>query len=431
MDIREKALAARTASRKLAAMPIEARNRALQAVAEALEAEQAAIETDNLTDLHAAKAASLAPPLLKRLAFDGAKIAECVDGIASLVALPDPIGTVQRRTELAPSLDLTRVSCPLGVVGIIFESRPDALVQISALCLKSGNGCLLKGGSEALHTNRRLHAVIRDASVAAGAPEGWIQLLETREDVGDLLSMDDCIDLLIPRGSNEFVRYIMDHTRIPVMGHADGICHVYVDRTADPAMAVDIVVDSKCQYAAVCNAVETLLVHVDAAPAFLPKIRDALLARGVALRGCERTRAVIDCVSASEADWDAEYLDAVLAIQVVDGLDAAVDHINRHGSGHTDAIVTSDAAVAEIFLDQVDSADVFWNCSTRFADGFRYGLGAEVGISTSKLHARGPVGLEGLMSYKWKLRGAGQTVAPFAAGDMKFTHRDLNEGGQQ
>lgn len=431
MDIKSKALAARDASRKLAAMPIEARNRALQAVAEALTAERASIETANLTDLAAAKAASLAAPLLKRLAFDGPKIAECVDGIASLVALPDPIGNVQRQTELAPSLDLTRVSCPLGVVGIIFESRPDALVQISALCLKSGNGCLLKGGSEALHTNRRLHAVIRDASVAAGAPDGWIQLLETREDVGELLAMDDCIDLLIPRGSNAFVRYIMDHTRIPVMGHADGICHVYVDGSADLAMAVDVVVDSKCQYAAVCNAVETLLVHADVATAFLPKVREALVARGVTLRGCERTRAIIDCTPASEEDWDAEYLDATLAIKITDTLDGAVAHINRHGSGHTDAIVTSDAAAAEVFLDQVDSADVFWNCSTRFADGFRYGLGAEVGISTSKLHARGPVGLEGLMSYKWKLRGAGQTVAPFADGSMKFTHKNLSVGGQE
>lgn len=430
MDIRNKALAARAASRKLAARPIDVRNRTLQAVAEALKAEQGSIEAENLADLNAAKSASLAPPLLKRLKFDGSKIAECIDGIASLVTLPDPISTVQRKIELAPSLILKRVSCPLGVVGIIFESRPDALVQISSLCLKSGNGCLLKGGSEALHTNRRLYAVIREASVAAGAPDGWIQLLETREDVGDLLAMDDCVDLLIPRGSNAFVRYIMDHTRIPVMGHADGICHVYVDRAADIKMAVNIVVDAKCQYAAVCNAVETLLVHTDVAPEFLPKMREALLARNVALRGCERTRAIIDCTPATEEDWDTEYLDAVLAIKIVDGSDDAITHINRHGSGHTDAIVTSDAATAEVFLDQVDAADVFWNCSTRFADGFRYGLGAEVGISTSKLHARGPVGLEGLMSYKWKLRGAGQTVAPFAAGELAFTHRDLSGDGQ-
>ncbi len=429
MNIRNLAVAAREASRKLARLPIDVRNHALQAVAAALQSEAASIEGENQADLEAATAAALAPPLLKRLKFDRAKLADCVSGMDSLMALPDPVGVVQQRRELAPDLLLTRETCPLGVIGIIFESRPDALVQISSLCLKSGNSCLLKGGSEALRTNRRLHAVIREASVAAGVPDGWIQLLETREDVGAMLAMDDCMDLLIPRGSNAFVRHIMTHTRIPVMGHADGVCHVYVDRAADVRMAVDVVVDAKCQYPAVCNAVETLLVHADVAPRVLPAVHEALQARGVELRGCERTRAMIACEPVSESDWDAEYLDLILAIKVVDSLETAIAHINWHGSGHTDAIVTGDPDAAEAFLSAVDSADVFWNCSTRFADGFRYGLGAEVGISTSKLHARGPVGLDGLTSYKWKLRGSGQTVAPFADGRRTFTHRELPTEG--
>ena len=425
MNIRTAASEAREASESLATLSPETRNAALAAIARALEAERDAIEAANHEDVAAATQAGLAPALLKRLKFDGAKIADCAAGLASLVALPDPVGRVRERRELAPGLVLARTSCPIGVIGIIFESRPDALVQISALCLKSGNACLLKGGSEAARTNRRLFETIRAAAAEAGVPDGWIQLLETREDVGAMLAMDESIDLLIPRGSNAFVRYIMDNTRIPVMGHADGICHVYVDRAADLAMALDIVEDAKCQYPAVCNAVETLLVHQDAAAAFLPALEMRLSTRSVKLLGCDRTRQFIACPPAADEDWDAEYLDLVLSVKIVESFDAAVRHINTHGSGHTDAIVTQDAPTAEAFLDRVDSADVFWNCSTRFADGFRYGLGAEVGISTSKLHARGPVGLEGLMSYKWKLRGAGHVVAPFADGRKTFTHVEL------
>lgn len=425
MNIRTMASEARAASETLATLSLEARNAALLAIARALEAEKASIEAANHEDVAAATRDALAPALLKRLKFDGAKIADCVAGLESLARLPDPVGHVRERRELAPGLVLTRSTCPIGVIGIIFESRPDALVQISALCLKSGNCCLLKGGREALRTNRRLFEVVQAAAAAAGVPDGWIQLLETREDVGAMLAMDESIDLLIPRGSNAFVRYIMDNTRIPVMGHADGICHVYVDKAANPAMALDIVEDAKCQYPAVCNATETLLVHADLAAAFLPALEARLSARGVRLLGCERTRAIIGCPPAAEEDWDTEYLDLILSVKVVDGFDAAVRHINAHGSGHTDAIVTQDAAAAESFMNRVDSADVFWNCSTRFADGFRFGLGAEVGISTSKLHARGPVGLDGLMSYKWKLRGGGHVVAPFADGRTKFTHVEL------
>jgi glutamate-5-semialdehyde dehydrogenase len=423
MDIKTKAEQARLASIKLASTSTEERNRALIAIAGALKEEAASIDAANKADLDAAESSGLATPLLKRLKFDDAKRIDCVDGIESLVSITDPLGVVHKRTELYPGLELTRVACPIGVVGIIFESRPDALVQISTLSLKSGNGCLLKGGSEARHTNRRLFEIISEAASSAGMPDGWIQLLETRDDVSAMLELDEYIDLLIPRGSNEFVRYIMDNTRISVMGHADGICHVYIDKELNIDMALNIVEDSKCQYPAVCNAVETLLVHKDIAKDFLPDMRKRLhMGRGVELRGCERTCAIIECLPAEESDWKEEYLDTILAIKIVDSIEEAITHINRYGSGHTDAIVTSNEKAAEVFLNTVDSADVFWNCSTRFADGFRFGLGAEVGISTSKLHARGPVGLDGMMSYKWQLRGSGQTVAPFADGHMKFTH---------
>ena len=424
---KDKAAAAAAAAKLLAIAPAADRNNAIAAIAAALVAGRAVIEDANARDVAAAKDAALPSPLLKRLAFNGSKIDAAVDGLRSLITLPDPLGHIQKATELAPELVLRRVSCPIGVVGVIFESRPDALVQISALCAKSGNACLLKGGSEALNTNRTLYEIIRDATRGI-LPDGWLQLLETRADVSDILALDEDIDLLIPRGSNAFVRHIMDNTRIPVMGHADGICHAFVDASADVEMAVAIAADSKCQYPSVCNALETLLVHKDAAAAFLPALKAELVSRNCEMRGCDKTRAVIDCAPAAVEDWDTEYLDLILSIKIVDDLAAAIAHINRHGSGHTDAIITADRASAEAFMNAVDSADVFWNCSTRFADGFRYGLGAEVGISTSKLHARGPVGLEGLCSYKWKLEGAGHTVAPFADGTRKFTHVELGTG---
>lgn len=419
---------AKAASRKLATLGTETKNAALRGIADALEAAADRIREANEADLEAAHREGLAAPLLKRLSFQGRKVSDAAEGLRSLAALPEPVGRALSRMELDSGLVLTKETCPLGLIGVIFESRPDALVQISALCLKSGNGALLKGGREALHTNRALAAIVREASVAAGVPDGWMQLLESRDEVSEMLAMDDIVDLVIPRGSNEFVRHIMETSRIPVMGHAAGICHVYVDKAADEAMALDIVEDAKCQYPAVCNAAETLLVHRDVAASFLPKLAKRLGARGVELRGCERTRKCIDCAPATEADWDSEYLDLILSIRVVDSMDEAMDHIRRHGSGHTEAIVTEDAKQAERFLDEVDSADVFWNASTRFADGFRYGLGAEVGISTSKLHARGPVGLDGLLSTKWKLRGGGHIVAPYVEGSKRFTHRALPVG---
>ena len=313
-----------------------------------------------------------------------------------MIELPDPVGKTLDSTELDKELELYRVSCPIGVIGVIFESRPDALVQISTLCLKSGNSVLLKGGREALCTNRILAEIIREATEKSGIPSGWIQLLETRDDVNEMLKMDQYIDLIIPRGSNEFVKFIMENSNIAVLGHADGICHCYVDADADIKMAVDIVVDSKTQYVAVCNATETLLVHKDAAKEFLPLLKEEMLKKNVELVGCERTREIIDVAASSDEDWKTEYLDYKLSIKIVDNTAEAIDHINTYGSGHTDSIITSNKENAELFMNLVDSGNVFWNCSTRFSDGFRYGFGAEVGISTNKIHARGPVGLEGL-----------------------------------
>ncbi len=426
MSIAKIAAAAKSASIRLAAVKTDVKNKALAEIATALKRGSEKIVSANKKDLTTAEKNSLSAPLLKRLAFDENKIADVVASINSLIKLDDPVGKTITATELDDGLELYKVSCPIGVIGVVFESRPDALVQISTLCLKSGNAVLLKGGSEAQHTNRILAEVITQAGQMAGLPEGWIQLLETREDVAEMLAMDEYIDLVIPRGSNDFVRYIMDNTNIAVLGHAEGICHVYIDGNAELDMAVNIAVDSKCQYVAVCNAAETMLVDEKIAEAFLPKVKTILKQKGVELRGCEKTASIIDVKPAVEEDWSAEYLDYILSIKVVAGLDEAIEHINRYGSGHTDTIVTADKNKAERFMDLVDSGNVFWNCSTRFSDGYRYGLGAEVGISTNKIHARGPVGLKGLVIYKWKLVGTGQIVADYSgSAAKKFTHRKI------
>jgi len=405
MNISEIATAAKSASIRLAAIETDIKNNALAQIVTALNQRSAEIIAANQQDLAEAKKKNLAGPLLKRLKFDEGKIAQTIAGIESLIKLDDPAGRTLSAIELDAGLELYKVSCPIGVIGVVFESRPDALVQISTLCLKSGNAVLLKGGSEAARTNRILTETIAEASEKAGLPEGWIQLLETRQDVAQMLALDESIDLLIPRGSNEFVRYIMDNTNIPVLGHADGICHVYVDAGADLDMAVNIAVDSKCQYVAVCNAAETLLVDSEIAEEFLPKVKTALEQNGCELRGCERTASIIDVKPATEEDFSTEYLDYILSIKIVDSLDAAIEHINRYGSKHTDAIVTADKAKAERFM---------------------AGLGAEVGISTNKIHARGPVGLEGLLIYKWKMFGTGQTVADYSGPNAKkFSHRKL------
>jgi glutamate-5-semialdehyde dehydrogenase len=425
MSIAELAQSAKAASIKLAAVNTRTKNNALAEIAKALNDKSAQIIAANKEDLTKAEADNLAAPLLKRLKFDEKKIADVIAGIESLIKLEDPVGKTLSALELDEGLELYKVSCPIGVIGVIFESRPDALVQISTLCLKSGNAVMLKGGSEAAKTNAALAKVIAEATVKAGIPEGWIQLLQSREDVAAILGLDESIDLIVPRGSNEFVRHIMSNTNIPVMGHADGICHVYIDSQADLDMAVKIAVDSKCQYVAVCNAAETLLVDEKIAAEFLPAVKAEFQKYGVEIRGCEKTANLIDCNKATEQDWATEYLDKIISVKVVDDIDSAIEHINKYGSGHTDAIVTADKEKAEKFMELIDSADVFWNCSTRFSDGFRYGLGAEVGISTNKIHARGPVGLEGLLIYKWKLIGRGQTVDDYSSGRKKFTHKKL------
>ena len=426
MEIQHIAETAKAASIRLAAVSTETKDKALAAIADALAERRDDIIAANTADLERAEQENLAAPLLKRLKFGGTKIAEAIDGIRSMIALPDPVGATLGAVELDQGLELYRVSCPIGVIGVIFESRPDALVQISALCLKSGNAVLLKGGSEAADTNRILADIISDATTAAGLPAGWMALMETREDVAAMLDLDDAIDLIIPRGSNEFVQHIMNNTTIPVLGHADGICHVYVDSRANLDMALRIVVDSKTQYVAVCNAAETLLVHQEVADAFLPAVKEALEAKGVEIRGCDATRGRIETAAATEADWSTEYLDLVLSIKVVDSMNSAVSHINQYGSGHTDVIVTADPGRGVYFMDYVDSAGVFVNCSSRFSDGFRFGLGAEVGISTNKIHARGPVGLEGLVIYQWRMIGNGHLDADFSGPEGKsFSHTPI------
>ena len=428
MNFEQLAESAKKAAIPMASLGSETKNKALALMAETLSSAQAEILEANRRDLDLAQAQNLAGPLVKRLRFDADKIKDVCDGLASLIQLEDPVGRTLRAVELDQGLELFKVSRPIGVIGVIFESRPDALVQIASLCLKSGNAVLLKGGSEAAHTNQVLAQLLTKAGQKAGLPGGWLGLMETRAEVARMLKCDDAIDLIIPRGSNAFVRHIMDNTVIPVLGHADGICHLYIDKEADEEMAVRLAVDSKCQYVAVCNATETLLVHAAKAGTVVPALKTALEARGVEIRGCSATLGLIDVKAATEDDWWTEYLDYVVSLKVVPDFQAAVDHINRYGSGHTDVIVTRDRQRALRFMDLVDTADAFWNCSSRFADGFRYGLGAEVGISTNKIHARGPVGLEGLMIYQWRLMGNGQIVADYSGPDAKpFTHKNLNK----
>lgn len=424
--IRERVARAAEAGLTVRNLDTAARNAGLEAIAVALQSRSGEIAQANSADLARAEESGLASPLYKRLTFDEKKLKQAVTGVRSVAELSDPVGHVLSRRELDTGLVLTQKSTPIGVIAMIFESRPDALVQIASLALKSGNALVLKGGSEAAESNRILATVIADATAEAGIPRDWIQLVETRADVQALLGLDDIIDLMIPRGSNEFVRYIMDHTRIPVLGHADGICHLYLDAGAAVERAVPITVDSKTQYVAVCNAIETLLVHADAAEHLLPPVAAALREKGVELRGCPRSRFfVAEIQPATEEDWATEYLDLVLSVKVVDSQEEAIAHINRYGSGHTDGIVTEDGAAAERFLNGVDSASVMWNASTRFADGFRYGLGAEVGISTARIHARGPVGVEGLVTYKWEVHGEGHVVEDYSSGRRSFTHREL------
>lgn len=426
-DLHDLAQRSRLSFYQISVSAVDTRNAALLHLAELLEQEKAAVFSANQKDLENAKNEQLAPPLLHRLAFGEEKLAQVVRGLQALAAMEDPLGQTLMATEITQGLNLYKVTSPIGVIGVIFESRPDALIQISSLCIKSGNSVLLKGGREALGTNQILTELVRRALSESSLPADSAQLLETREDVAEMLKEDTLIDLIIPRGSNSFVRYIMDHSRIPVLGHSDGICHVYIDRDADPETALRVAVDSKVQNVSVCNAMETLLIHDEIAPRILPRLYSLLTSKKVTIRGDASVCRIIPCEPASEEDWSTEYLDYILSVRIVPSLHEAIDHINRFGSHHTDCIVTTNEQNASVFMKQVDSAGVYWNVSTRFADGFVYGLGAEVGIATGKLHARGPMGLEGLTTYKYKLIGSGQTMEDMKKGLRVYTHRKLNE----
>lgn len=425
MEIREEVKKVKLSAPLLAGMPEEKRNQALASVAEALMAHKDEIFAANAADMEQAKEEGIPAPVLKRLKFDEGKLQDVTAGIGDLIRLPDPLGQTQLARELDEELTLYRVTCPIGVIGVIFEARPDALVQISALCMKSGNCAILKGGSEAVRTNKILFQIIHKAIMEAGLPEHSMMLLEARSEINELLDCYGYVDLLIPRGSNQFVQYIMNHTRIPVMGHADGICHIYVDKDADIQKAIPIILDAKTQYVSACNAVETLLIHKDIADKLLPELARTLKEHQVELRGTKEVQKIIDCIEATEEDDHKEYLDYIISARIVGDIQEAIDHINYYGSHHTDCIITENTQDAEKFMMLVDSAGVYQNCSTRFADGYRYGFGAEVGISTGKLHARGPVGLEGLVSYKYKLFGNGHIVGDYASGKRSFHFKDL------
>ena len=426
MDIRSEVKIMKEDSPQMAALSLEVRNQALLAAADALLKEKEQIFAANQEDMDAAEQAGIPNAVMKRLKFDEHKLEDVLNGIQELVKLPDPLSKIQLARQLDEGLELYRVSCPIGVIGIIFEARPDALVQISSLCIKSGKCAVLKGGKETARTNKVLFRLIYDAVTAAGLPKGCMLQAEQHQEIDELLSCHDCVDLLIPRGSNQFVQYIMNHTKIPVMGHADGVCHIYVDEDFDMEKAVPIVVDAKTQYTAACNATETLLVNRKSAEAFLPAAAKALTEAGVKLRGTEEVSRLISCEVLGEGEFNTEYLDLILSIKLVENLEEAVKHINTFGSHHTDCIITENQEHAQTFMQLVDSAGVYQNCSTRFADGFRYGFGAEVGISTGKIHARGPVGLEGLVTYKYKLFGKGHIVGDYASGKRSFSFKDLD-----
>ena len=424
MDYKQIAANVKADSFKMAALPREIRDNALNAIIMALTENKESIFAANSIDLEKAAADNLPAPIQNRLKFDDHKLEDCISGMKDLAAMEDPLFKELLKRQLDEGLTLVKTTCPIGVIGVIFESRPDALVQISSLCIKSGNCAILKGGSEAANTNRILFDTIYNAGVAAGLPEGFVTLVEDRAGIAELLKCHESIDLIIPRGSNQFVQYIMANSKIPVMGHADGVCHVYVDSAADIEKAIPIVIDAKTQYVAACNTAETLLVNRQIDEAFLPALATAA-ETAITFKGDTVSQQLMGCEAATEEDYRTEYLDYILTVKLVDSIDEAITHINHYGSHHTDCIITEDEAAASYFMANVDSAGVYHNCSTRFADGFRYGFGAEVGISTGKLHARGPVGLDGLVTYKYKLSGNGHIVADYASGAKNFNFKDL------
>jgi glutamate-5-semialdehyde dehydrogenase len=420
----------RSQAKILSSSTIEQRNQLLLAIADGLVRDYPLIQKANETDVSQAVENGQKESLVKRLIFSEEKLAAVTLGLRQVAELEDPIGRVLQRRLLDDGLLLEKVSFPIGVIGMIFEARPDALVQIVSLCLKSGNGIILKGGREAQRTNVELVESIKRSCTGSALGDSWLLLVESHADVELMLGMEKEIDLLIPRGTNQFVRYVMEHTSIPVLGHADGICHLYIDEKADLDKAVEISFDAKTQYPAACNAVETILVHQAVAGAFLPKLAKRLAQGNVVMHGDAAAQDLISCTPYQEGDWGMEYLALEVNIRVVESLEQAIDHIETYGSHHTDAIVSEDEMAIRKFFLQVDSADVFANCSTRFSDGFRFGLGAEVGISTAKIHARGPVGLEGLMSSKYLLKGSGQVASTYSGQAPKeFLHTELTNDG--
>lgn len=433
MSISSDVIKAKEAATTLAALNTDVKNNALRAMADALDKNRDAILSSNSMDVSDAETmesdGKLSNAMVKRLKIDDVKISGMIAGIDDVIGLPDPVGRTISTKELDDDLTLYQISCPIGMIGTIFESRPDVVPQIMSLCLKSGNAVIFKGGSEASRTNKTLFDTLTKAAYSAGIPEGVFVLMERREDVNAILSMDQYIDLLIPRGSNSFVQYIRENTKIPVLGHASGICHIFIDESANIDMAVKVALDSKIQYPAVCNAVETLLVDSKIAPIFLPLMDKEYHNNNVEIRTDKRAiRYMEHAKIAEESDWDTEYGDLVISIAVVDDMDEAITFINEHGSHHTDAIISNDKDRISRFIRYVDSADVFVNASTRFADGYRFGKGAEVGISTNKIHSRGPVGMEGLMIYKYVLIGDGQIVKDYVGKNARpFTHKDINK----
>ncbi len=400
---------ARAASYRLSQLTSEEKNAVLLAMAEGIRAAVPELIEANAKDLEAAAAKGLSGAMIDRLRLDEKRIEAMAAGVAEVAALADPVGQVMETWTRPNGMRLEQVRVPIGTIGIIYESRPNVTSDAAVLCLKTGNATILRGGSEAIHSNRAIAEVLTKAGEAAGLPEHAIQLIPftDRSSVSALCAMDKWLDVIIPRGGRGLIETVVAQARMPVIKHYDGICHTYIDAAADPDMGVEITVNAKTHKPGVCNALETLLVHRSVAETFLPKVAEALRAKGVELRGCERTRAILDCEPATDEDWVTEYLDLILSIKVVDSLDDAVAHINTYGSHHSDCIVTADQAAAEKFLSAVDSACVFHNVSTRFADGGEFGFGAEIGISTEKLHARGPMGLRELTSYQYRVRGEG------------------------
>lgn len=410
VSVRALAEAARAASHVLRSASTATKNAALREAANALRAQTSRILEANERDLAAGREQGLSAAMLDRLTLTPKRIEAMAHGVEVVATLPDPVGNITHQYVHPNGLRIAQIRQPLGVVGIIYESRPNVTADAAALCLKSGNACILRGGSEAIHSNRAIAACFTEALQRAGLPESSVQMIPTtdRAAVGELLTLDSYIDVIIPRGGKALIERIYAESRIPVIAHLDGVCHTYLHEDAEENMARRIVFNAKMQRPGVCNAMETLLVHAAVAPRLLPLIAKDLTEAGCELRGCARTQQIISCAPATEEDWYTEYLDTILSIRIVDSLDEAIQHINHYGSHHSDAIVTDSYAAAERFLDEVDSATVYVNASTRFTDGFEFGLGAEIGISTNKLHWRGPMALEGLTTFKFIIRGSGQ-----------------------